>query len=260
MSRQPSGTRSVGRPDYAAAVPEHAAPDPLATLGSSEGVPSAMAAARDAVDALLRDRGMRRTTPGDTVEALLRGAAANAALEGSASGLDDLRDGRTDAAAAAALRVSAELVGLLSTWRYSPVQALARLHALASDQADDPRGRPVSSAGAERLRGLGELVRAGTSAPAMVLAAVVHAELATAGAFGSRNGLVARAAERLVLLDTGVDPASVTVPEAGHARSPQAYAAALVGYRDGGAGGVVGWLLHAAAAYAYGVEVSPLRR
>ncbi len=42
----------------------------------SEGVPSALVAARDSIDALLRDRGLRRTTPELTTESLLRGAAA----------------------------------------------------------------------------------------------------------------------------------------------------------------------------------------
>ncbi len=232
--------------------------DPLAVLARLEGVPSAMAAARDAVDLLLRDRGLRRSTATDTVESLLRGAAASARLEGSDRSLDDLRTGSVDLAAAAALRVSTELVGLLPVWQHSPVQALARLHTLAADEDDEGRGRPRSVSGAERLTAVGDLVRTGTSAPAMVLAAVVHAEIVSAAAFGSRDGLVARAAERLVLVDTGVDPAAVTVPEAGHARSVQAYQRVLAGYRDGGQAGVVGWLLHAAAAYAYGVESSPL--
>lgn len=217
-----------------------------------------MTAARDAVDALLRDRGLRRSAPADTVESLLRGAAASAQLEGSGCTTDDLRSGRTDPVAAAAMRVSSELVGLLPTWQRGPVQALARLHSLAADGDDESRGRPRSPAGAERLRAVGELALRGTAAPAMVLAAIVHAEVATSAAFGTRDGLVARAAERLVLLDTGVDPASVTVPEAGHARSPSAYRAALDGYRDGGQAGVTAWLLHAARAYAYGVASAPL--
>ncbi|CAN5529805.1 oxidoreductase [soil metagenome] len=232
--------------------------DPLAVLATHEGVPSAMTAARDAVDALLRDRGLRRTGPADTGEALLRGAAASAALEGSACTLDDLRSGRGDATAAAAMRVSSELVGQLPSWQRSPLQTLARLHALATDADDSFRGRPASAASAQRLRGVGELVLAGTAAPGMVLAAVVHAEVATADAFGPRAGLVARAAERLVLIDTGVDPPSLTVPEAGHARSAAAYAAGLARYRDGGRAGVLGWLLAAADAYSYGVECSPL--
>lgn len=232
--------------------------DPLIVLAAHEGVPTAMSAARDAVDALLRDRGLRRSGPADTIESLLRGAAANALLEGSSCSLDDLRSGHVDGPAAAAMRVSAELVGLLPTWQRSPLQALARLHALAADPGEDSRGRPSSPAGAQRLLEVGGLLQRGTEAPAMVLAAVVHAEIATIAAFGSRDGLVARAAERLVLLDLGVDPPSVTVPEAGHARSPQAYAAALAGYRDGGRAGVVRWLLAAADAYAFGVQRAPI--
>lgn len=219
-----------------------------------------MASARDAVDALLRDRGLRRVDAADTVESLLRGAAASAALEGSASSIDDLRAGVADGVAEGAVRVSAELLSLLPTWRHSPVQALARLHSLAADADEPTRGRPVSAAGAARLRDLAVLVHQPTSAPAMVLAAVVHAEVMTAQAFASRNGVVARAAERLVLVATGVDPASVTVPEAGHARSPQAYARALAGYSNGVTAGVVAWVLHAADAYAYGVERAPLPR
>ena len=234
------------------------AADPLAVLANQPGVPAAMAAARDAVDALLRDRGLRRTGPDDTVESLLRGAAASAALAGSRSSINDLRVGDVDPAAAAAVRVSTELMGLQPVWRRSPVQALARLHALATASNDELRGRPESATGAAAMQRLGDVVRAGTRAPAMMLAAVVHAEVATAGGFGAAAGLVARAAERLVLVDSGVDPAAVTVPEAGHARSRQAYERALAGYGGGGAGGVVGWLLHAADAYAYGVEQSPL--
>jgi len=218
-----------------------------------------MVAAREAVDVVLRDRGLRRSQPADTVESLLLGAHASAGLEGSPCGVDELRAGNGDAAAAAALRVSAELVGLVPVWRHSPVQVLARLHVLAGDPGDPARGRPVSPAGADRLHGVAELVLGETAAPAMVLAAVVHGEVAAAEAFSGRNGLVARAAERLVLVASGVDPVSVTVPEAGHARSRPAYEQALAGYRSGDPAGVAAWLLHAAAAYAHGAERAPLR-
>ena len=46
--------------------------DPLARLAALEGVGSAMAAARDGIDALLLDRGLRRSTPDLTAESLLR--------------------------------------------------------------------------------------------------------------------------------------------------------------------------------------------
>ncbi|MGA8994213.1 MAG: hypothetical protein WB441_07885, partial [Nocardioidaceae bacterium] len=67
-------------------------PDPLARLAGLEGVASGMAAARDGIDALLRDRGMRRTGPGETGESLLRGAHASAVLDGSAVELADLAE------------------------------------------------------------------------------------------------------------------------------------------------------------------------
>jgi hypothetical protein len=88
---------------------------------------------------------------------------------------------------------------------------------------------------------------------------VVHADLAVAAPFGSHNGIVARAAERLVLVSQGVDEKSLTVPEAGHLALRAAYESNLRGYRDGGAAGVHAWALYAAEAYAAGAEASPLR-
>ena len=52
--------------------------DPLADLAHVEGVPSAVAAATDAVDAVLRDRGLRKITEEQLSQALLAGARANA--------------------------------------------------------------------------------------------------------------------------------------------------------------------------------------
>ena len=113
---------------------------------------------------------------------------------------------------------------------------------------------------AGRLRAVGDLLTGPTTAPALVVAAVVHAELATALPFQSHNGLVARATERLVLVARGVDEKSLVVPEAGHLALRAAYESNLRGYRDGGPAGVQAWLLYAAEAYAAGAEASPLRR
>ncbi len=236
--------------------------DPLAWLSSLEGVPSAYASARDGIDVMLRDRGLRRTSPETTAESLLRGAHASAALEGSGSSLTDVREGRGDETAQAALRVSAELLALSPTLGRSPLQALARIHALAAagDLTEDQLGRPRDAASSDRLRALGELLMAPTSAPALLVAAVVHADLATEAPFGSHNGLVARAAERLVLVSRGVDEKSLVVPEAGHLVLRAAYESNLRGYREGGPAGVHAWLLYAAEAFAAGAEASPLRR
>src|SRR5687767_13629022 len=105
--------------------------DPFLHASSLEGVTSAFAGTRDGIDALLRDRGLRRVSPEDTSRALLLGAAATAALEGSEVAADELAEGAGDATARAALRLSTELLGLVPVWRRAPVQAIARLHALA---------------------------------------------------------------------------------------------------------------------------------
>src|SRR6478672_9807772 len=108
------------------------ASDPLLALASLEGVASAMAATRDGIDALLRDRGLRRTTADLTGESLLRGAHASAVLEGSSSSLEEARAGDADEVATAALRVSTELMSLLPVLDHSPMQVLARLHTIAA--------------------------------------------------------------------------------------------------------------------------------
>jgi hypothetical protein len=235
--------------------------DPLSQLVSLEGVPSAYAAARDGIDVMLRDRGLRRTSPETTAESLLRGAHASAVLEGSAATLTEVRDGTGDAISADAVRVSTELLGLAPALGRAPLQALARIHSLAAaGLRAESRGRPRDAAAADRLRRVGDLLTATTGAPALLVAAVVHAELATAAPFASHNGLVARAAERLVLVARGVDEKSLVVPEAGHLALRAAYESNLRGYRDGGTAGVHAWLLYAAEAYSAGAEASPLRR
>lgn len=234
--------------------------DSFADASGLEGVPSALAATRDGIDSLLRDRGLRRSKPETTGESLLRGASATAALEGSAYDVDALRAGEGDALALAAVRLSTELLGLVPVWERAPLQVLARLHALAAagraDAAD--LGRPADPRGAQRLHRLAqELVRP-TAAPGLAVAAIVHAEVATAAAFCSDNAVVARAAERIVLVARGVDPASVTVPESGHAQVPNAYAQARAAYAEGTEAGTQQWLLYAAEAFARGAEAAPL--
>jgi hypothetical protein len=233
----------------------------LARLAGLDGVASAMAAARDGIDALLRDRGLRRTTPEMTAESLLRGAHASAVLEGSHSSIEAMRQGAGDPMEQAAVRVTTELLGLQPILSKAPLQAVARLHTLAGRGvvADEDLGRPRDEECAARLQALGRLLTGPTDAPALVVAAVVHADLATVAPFTSHNGLVARAAERLVLVARGVDRTSVLVPEAGHLALRREYESNLRGYRDGGVAGVHSWLLYAAEAYSAGAEASPLR-
>lgn len=229
---------------------------------SLEGVPSAYAAARDGIDVMLRDRGLRRTSPETTAESLLRGAHASAVLEGSSATLEQVRAGTGDGVAQDAVRVSSELLSLAPVLGRTPLQALARLHALAATGSvpDDQLGRPRDDESAARLRDIAGLLTSSSEAPALLVAALLHAELRTAAPFGSHNGIVARAVERLVLVGRGVDEKSLVVPEAGHLVLRPAYESNLRGYAEGGAAGVHAWVLYAAEAYAAGAEASPLRR
>jgi len=229
--------------------------DPLTWLTELEGVPSAFAATRDGIDVMLRDRGLRRTTPDQTAESLLRGAHASAVLEGSGSSVDEVRTDSGDQVAQAAVRVSTELLSLAPVLGRSPAQVFARLHALTGGAS---AGRPVSPEASNRLQSLSQTLLQ-TTAPALLVAALVHADLVTAAPFADHNGIVARAAERLVLVARGVDPASLVVPEAGHLALRAEYQSNLRAYRDGGTSGLHSWLLYAAEAQTKGAEASPLR-
>jgi hypothetical protein len=237
---------------------EHPTVPDLERLHALEGVPSALASARDGIDAVLRDRGLRRTSPETTAESLLRGAHASAVLEGSGSTLEEVRAGAGDETAAAAVRLSTELLGLAPVLRRTPLQALARLHALAGAGSlpEDRLGRPRDAGSAQLLRTVAGLL--GSDSPALLVAAVVHGQLLAAAPFASHNGLVARATERLVLVARGVDEKSLVVPEAGHLLLRVGYERQAAALREGAPAGVHRWLLYAAEAYAAGAEASPV--
>ena len=220
---------------------------------------SGFAGTRDGIDTMLRDRGLRRTSPKLTAESLLRGAHASAVLAGSASSLDEVRRGEADPIAQASLRVSVELLGLAPVLSRSPVQALARLHTLAAAGSvpDDRLGRPRDGKSAARLREALAVLDAGH--PSLLAASVLHAEIAIGEPFGSADGMVARAAERLVLVSSGLDTKSLVVPEAGHLANRPAYESNLRAYASGTRAGLRAWLVYCAEAYAAGAEASPLR-
>ncbi|GAA3161529.1 MULTISPECIES: oxidoreductase [Streptomyces] len=256
--------------------------DPLAALASLPGVVDAVDSVRKGVDRLYGHRIMRRRSVEVTSEAALRGARGSAALAGADWALEEVRR-RTDfsadgepATVGAALRLTAEAGQLLSVWRQSPLRVLARLHLVAAGGggADDTVGRPrlagegvdeplieLPLPGADevagRLDGLARLLLAGSEAPALVTAAVVHGELLALRPFGSHNGLVARAAERIVLIGSGLDPKSICPAEVGHAEQGRAaYAAALAGYVSGTPDGVAAWIAHCGRAVELGVRES----
>jgi hypothetical protein len=230
-------------------------PDPLAPLLDLPGVAEAAESARAAVDRLLGHRVLRRESAGVSAESALRGARASAALEGVDLPLADVRAGEiADPVVQGALRVSVGLGSMVETWDRAPGQVLARLHVLAAaDLADQAElGRPNGQAG-PRLGGLFSIITGVTTVPAVVIAGVVHGELAALAPFGTQDGVVARAAGRLVGITRGLDPKAVSVPEVGFAELGRAaYADALAGYRSGEPSGVAGWLVHCSRATEHG--------
>ncbi|MEV5980742.1 oxidoreductase [Streptomyces sp. NPDC052114] len=254
--------------------------DPLAALGALPGVPDSVASVRKAVDRVYGHRMMRRRSNEITSEAALRGARGSAALSGADWALEEVRrrsdfSGDDEArTVGAALRLTAEAGQLLSIWRQSPLRVLARLHLVAAADSTEGAGRPRLAGEpvdeplielplpdadevAGRLEGLSQLIIAGSSAPALVTAAVVHGELISLRPFGSHNGLVARAAERIVLVGSGLDPKSVCPAEAGYGELGRAaYVAALDGYASGTPEGMAAWIAHCGKAVELGVRES----
>ncbi len=253
-----------------------ASADPLAPLAELPGVAAAGEEAREALGRAHRHRTNLRGWPTTAAEASLRAARASSVLDG---GSLQLSDGRSiagsagggdlpspplargpmrvgpDPVLAGALRVSEALEGgatsLVGVWQRAPLQAIARLHALAAaDLADDDRlGRPRGDAEVgRRLALLADIVTGGTRVPAPVLAAVVHGELLTLEPFGTADGVVARAVSRLVTIASGLDPHGLGVPEVYWMRHSGDYRAAARGFSSGTPDGLAAWLVLSARA------------
>ena len=159
---------------------------------------------------MLRDRGLRRTSPETTAESLLRGAHASAVLEGSTATLADVQEGAGDEPARDAVRVSTDCSG----WRRpSPALAGAGAH---------PRALPRGCRGAARTAATTQVLgaaarRRGPADPpdrgaALVVAAVVRADWPPRRRSPHCQRHRRRAAERLVLVARGVDEKSLVVP------------------------------------------------
>ncbi len=204
--------------------------------------------ARAALAEVHMHKANRRGWPTTAAEAAVRAARSSAAIDGGSTELPV--DGQADPILAGALRVGQALDGdalrnLVGVWQRAPLQALARLHLLAAaDLVEEERlGRPRADAGiAERLDLLAQTVLT-SSAPAPVVAAVAHGELLTLRPFGTADGIVARAASRLVCVSSGLDPHSLGVPEVFLLRRRQAYLDAAAGFGGGTADGVGGWVI-----------------
>ena len=248
--------------------------DAFAAVAALPPVAAAAETSRTAFDAMLWDRSLRSAAEELSRRSALAGAASSAGIDGieiewrvweAGQAADDTPMGH---AAAGIVAMYAQLPALRPVWETAPLQALAKLHALvAVPVTPDDVGRPRAGAPqdplhigdappaetvAPRLADLARRLNAPTTAPALVVAAVVHAELMTLQPFTYGSGLVTRSVDRLVLGSRGVDPDNWSVPEAGlHAKGRSAYARALRAY---GAGDVAGWIDFYCGAVADGTQ------
>jgi hypothetical protein len=230
--------------------------DPLAPLLDLADVAPALDRTRDTVDRALRHRVLRRQGGQLAAEVSLRSAVASAALEGHPYDREAVRDGTvTDPVVQGALRVAGALPGLVDLWPKAPRQALARLHVLAARDVvpTDALGRPTTDpAVGARLDALAHLVAGGTGVSPLILAAVVHGELLALRPFAGPTGLVARAAARLTLVATGLDPRALVAAEVGHREREPEYVGAAGAYATGTPDGVRSWLRHCLTAVEIG--------
>ena len=260
--------------------------DSLVRLSALPGVSEATDAARQACTQLRWHQALRRRIPAAAAESRVRGARASAALDGAEVDVAVVRDLMRGAVAwsqnpdpieavlKGAVQATVETEHILAMVVAAPSQALARVHLAAAGhllpeaQVGRPRrageiSREFSDLGPapdedvvrQRLSGIVELLLCAKDAPAVVVAALVHAEIATVRPFVRGNGLVARAIERAVIQASGLDPTGVAVTEIGHGASGvAAYVGALAAYGSGSPQGVAQWITHCAKAIVAGAE------
>jgi len=255
-------------------------------MSALPGVAEATDAARQACTQLRWHQALRRRIPEAAAESRVRGARASAALDGAEMDLSIVRDLIRGAVAwsqvpdpvedvlrgaAQATAETEHIAGMVVT---APAQVLARVHTAAAghllpeSQVGRPRqageiSREFTALGPcpdevvvrQRLSGVVELLLSAKDAPAVVVAALVHAEIATVRPFVRGNGLVARAMERAVIQAGGLDPTGVAVVELGHgAGGGAAYLGALAAYGTGSPQGVALWITHCAQAVVAGAQ------
>lgn len=252
-------------------------------LGAASGIPELVETSRDACTRLRWHPALRRRVPEAAAESRVRGAAASAELDGARLSNDIVRDimrgavtwhetpdpvERVVKGAVAATAEAEHAAGILAG---APRQVLARLHvaaarallpetALGRPREDGEECRELTELGPApgadearaRLLGVADLLTGLESAPTLVVAALVHAEITTARPFLRGNAIVARSLERAVVQAGGLDPTGVAVPEVGHLRTGPGYLGALIAYGEGTMRGMSLWIGHCASAIQIG--------
>lgn len=240
-------------------------------LAGAPDVAAALSAALSEIDALLWRRDVRAAAAQVAAASVERGARDSAAIDGAdVVVVDSSPMGRV---LDASLRLTAAVPAQVEVFTSAPLQAWAHLHAVVAHGfvADDQLGRPrafeaaddplhlgplpPAGVAADRLAGLADLLTRRTEAPALLVAAVVHAELASVRPFAWGSGLLARASVRLVLAARGVDPSMFSIPEHGMFEMGRpAYVAAMRAYATGTPTGVSDYVVWHSTALAMGAK------
>jgi len=245
--------------------------DPFAALAAIPEVAVASTAAREEVDRLLWRRDVRGAAAEVASASLQRGARDSAAIDGADVAL--VEDSPMGRVLEASLRLTAAVPTQVDVFGQAPLQAWAHLHALVAhgftpadelgrprlvDDVDDPLNLgdvPSARAAADRLALLARHLTSPTDAPALVVAALAHAEVAALRPFAWGSGLLARATTRLVMAERGVDPSLFSIPENGMLElGRSSYVRALRGYATGSRAGVAEWCVWHASAVAAGAR------
>jgi len=220
--------------------------------------------ARSEVDALLWRREVRSSAAEYTATSRQLGSRDSAAIDGADVAVaEESPMGRVLGSAQATI---GEAPAQVDIWSKAPLQALARLHAVAahghvstellgrprgSDEVPDDPLRlaidvPPAGVAVGRLTLLADLVADSAGAPALAIAGIAHGELLTARPFAWGSGLLGRTSVRLVLASRGVDPSLFSIPEVGMFQLGRpAYVRALRHYAAGDMPEYFGWFAEA---------------
>lgn len=232
--------------------------DALSNLTKVESINNSISVALKSIDELNWDRSVRNNKELVPLARRISGYASSA-LEGANMPSDprvDPDDSPMGQLSTAALGITAEVDFQLTTFLKTPLQTWARLHSFI-DQSEN-RGKPRINNEVvdplhigppvphelieERLNNLIELITTSTS-PAVLLSAIIHAEIATIAPFNRGSQMIARATTRLILQSKNIDQLKLVMPEYGFYKlGRNSYAKALISYQSGTLEGVTSWV------------------
>lgn len=232
--------------------------DPLSQLLNSSEISNSISGALKVIDELNWNRSVRNNP--DLLPLARRVSGySSAALEGAAMPADprlEPDDSPMGQLSNSALAITAEADFALTTFLKTPVQTWARLHSFiengesrarprTTNDVIDPLhlGTPLDHKFIEgRLESLVEIITE-SKAPAVLVAAIAHAEIAVVAPFTKGSQMIARTTSRLVLQSKNVDQLKLVMPEYGFYKlGRNSYAKALKAYLSGNLAGMTEWI------------------